>query len=345
MATTAISPVANVRSARGPANGIPVPGQELRAPSPPSSRHGQAAATHAGDTTVLALGMPALYTLATLAQRFGTHIPAPVDSSSHVPETRAPREFAGSAVVAAYADRATALSADTRALATFDSELARILGRTATDTLGGRAAVQSILAEVNTAITALGAQTDTPAVRAMLATIVNAALARADNVLDRGRSQSSTNADQVARLTQQYFERRSSSPAATYSGQKAPLNQPTGTQRQWIDEALRVLAQHGYDTRRIDPTAIATIIEHESSGNPHAINLWDSNAAAGTPSKGLMQTIDSTFAVHSLPGHRDIWNPVDNIIAGVRYSIDRYGSLENVPGIRAMNSGGGYIGY
>jgi uncharacterized protein YukE len=71
----------------------------------------------------------------------------------------------------------------------------------------------------------------------------------------------------------------------------------------------------------------------------------NSNAAAGHPSKGLMQCIDSTFNAHKLAGHDDIWNPVDNIIAGVRYSLSRYGSLGNVPGIKATESGGHYVGY
>lgn len=71
----------------------------------------------------------------------------------------------------------------------------------------------------------------------------------------------------------------------------------------------------------------------------------NSNAAKGTPSKGLMQCIDPTFQAHKLPGHDDIWNPVDNICAGVNYAISRYGSLANVPGIKATHGGGGYVGY
>jgi SLT domain-containing protein len=61
-----------------------------------------------------------------------------------------------------------------------------------------------------------------------------------------------------------------------------------------------------------------------------AINNWDSNAAAGTPSKGLMQTIDSTFNTYALPGHTNIWNPVDNIVAAVRYANATYGAFENI---------------
>jgi hypothetical protein len=77
----------------------------------------------------------------------------------------------------------------------------------------------------------------------------------------------------------------------------------------------------------------------------HVFLTGNSNAKAGHPSKGLMQCIDSTFQGNKLPGHDDIYNPVDNIIAGVRYSIARYGSVSNVPGIRAMSHGGAYQGY
>lgn len=77
----------------------------------------------------------------------------------------------------------------------------------------------------------------------------------------------------------------------------------------------------------------------------HVFLTGNSNAAKGTPSKGLMQCIDPTFNSHKLPGHNDIWNPVDNICAGVNYAISRYGSLANVPGIKAMAGGGAYRGY
>ncbi|WP_328388666.1 transglycosylase SLT domain-containing protein [Nocardia sp. NBC_00416] len=124
-----------------------------------------------------------------------------------------------------------------------------------------------------------------------------------------------------------------------------PTTMPTGDQAEWIQEAIRVLRENGYDIDDSEAAAIALIIERESGGNPNAINLWDSNAAAGIPSKGLMQTIDPTFTSHALPGHGDIWNPVDNIIAGTRYAIERYGSLDNVPGVVGESDGTGYVGY
>ncbi|MFQ6329129.1 transglycosylase SLT domain-containing protein [Nocardia sp. CWNU-33] len=72
-------------------------------------------------------------------------------------------------------------------------------------------------------------------------------------------------------------------------------------------------------------------IMRESGGDPHAINLWDSNAAAGIPSKGLLQVIDPTFNAYHVDGTPfDIWDPVANITAACNYAANRYGSMDNV---------------
>ncbi|MFF0307919.1 transglycosylase SLT domain-containing protein [Streptosporangium sp. NPDC004379] len=120
---------------------------------------------------------------------------------------------------------------------------------------------------------------------------------------------------------------------------------PEGRVKEWIDQAIEILKEQGVPVGKMNPNDIWMIIQHESGGNPHAINNWDSNAAAGHPSKGLMQTIDPTFNSYKLPGHGDIYNPVDNIIAGVRYAISRYGSVSNVPGVVGSKTGSGYVGY
>gem|GEM_PF-3251583 len=113
----------------------------------------------------------------------------------------------------------------------------------------------------------------------------------------------------------------------------------------WIAQAQKVLEAHGMPLSKMNAHDINIIIQHESSGNPKAINRWDSNAAAGHPSEGLMQTIGPTFNAHKLPGHGHILNPVDNIIAGVRYAVSRYGSISNVPGVRDVHAGRAYVGY
>ncbi|GAA2266371.1 hypothetical protein GCM10010145_35820 [Streptomyces ruber] len=98
----------------------------------------------------------------------------------------------------------------------------------------------------------------------------------------------------------------------------------------WIREALDVMARNGipgtYD-------GIHRNIMRESSGNPQAINNWDSNAAAGTPSKGLLQVIDPTFAAYHVSGTvYDPYDPVANIVAACNYAAARYGSIDNVFG-------------
>jgi uncharacterized protein YukE len=124
-----------------------------------------------------------------------------------------------------------------------------------------------------------------------------------------------------------------------------PAGPVPGNVQDWIKQAQEILRANGINVPDADVPKIWAIIQHESGGNPHAINNWDSNAAKGTPSKGLMQCIDPTFNSYKLPGHGDIWNPVDNICAGVNYAVSRYGSLDNVPGIKAMSGGGAYRGY
>jgi soluble lytic murein transglycosylase-like protein len=98
----------------------------------------------------------------------------------------------------------------------------------------------------------------------------------------------------------------------------------------WIRASLQVMAQNGipgtYD-------GIYRNVIRESSGNPYAINNWDSNAAAGTPSKGLLQVIDPTFQAYHVSGTSwDPYDPVANITAACNYAAQRYGSIDNVWG-------------
>ncbi|MEV2217049.1 transglycosylase SLT domain-containing protein [Streptomyces sp. NPDC050997] len=98
----------------------------------------------------------------------------------------------------------------------------------------------------------------------------------------------------------------------------------------WIRASLHVMGQHAIPGTYY---GIYRNVIRESSGNPYAINLWDSNAAAGTPSKGLLQTIDPTFQAYHVAGTS--WNPYDpvaNITAACNYAAARYGSIDNVWG-------------
>ena len=115
--------------------------------------------------------------------------------------------------------------------------------------------------------------------------------------------------------------------------------------QQWICQADNIMVQHGVPRSDVSASAATIVVMHESGGNPHASNGWDANAAAGTPSEGIAQTIAPTFSTYALPGHHNIWNPVDNMIAAFRYAISRYGSMSNIPGVVAVRSGGSYVGY
>jgi TP901 family phage tail tape measure protein len=99
----------------------------------------------------------------------------------------------------------------------------------------------------------------------------------------------------------------------------------------WINQAIDILgdAAGGYPKQVWAPRDFV-IAMRESGGNPRAVNLWDSNAKAGHPSEGLMQTIQSTFNAYKIKGHDDIWNPVDNVIAANRYIKARYGDITAV---------------
>lgn len=98
----------------------------------------------------------------------------------------------------------------------------------------------------------------------------------------------------------------------------------------WIRESLDVMAKHGIPGTY---EGIHRNVMRESSGNPMAINNWDSNAAAGIPSKGLLQVIDPTFAAYHVPGTaQNSYDPVANITAACNYAAARYGSIDNVNG-------------
>lgn len=109
----------------------------------------------------------------------------------------------------------------------------------------------------------------------------------------------------------------------------------------WIAAALDMM-----DLPQSYAAGVKKIIMKESNGDPEAINNWDSNARAGTPSQGLMQTIPSTFNafVHPDLADESITHPIANITAGVRYMIDTYGADTLEAGGRT-NSSGSYIGY
>ncbi len=111
-----------------------------------------------------------------------------------------------------------------------------------------------------------------------------------------------------------------------FGGGAGGTNAGSGQLAAWI---MAGIAATGVPANWASP--LHTLIMRESGGNPRSINLTDINAQHGDPSRGLMQTIGSTFEAYrlgSLPD--DIYNPVANIAAGIRYILSRYGSIFHV---------------
>lgn len=96
--------------------------------------------------------------------------------------------------------------------------------------------------------------------------------------------------------------------------------------KRWRSTALKALKITGQPASLVDRLLMQ--MATESSGNPRAINLTDINARRGDPSKGLMQVIGKTFRTYALaPYNKDIYDPLSNIIASIRYAVATYGSL------------------
>lgn len=96
-----------------------------------------------------------------------------------------------------------------------------------------------------------------------------------------------------------------------------------GGAEQWRDLSRTALRRFGYnDDTYLD--AMVRQIEIESGGDPNAVNNWDSNAAKGIPSAGLLQVIDPTYRdvrnrypaqFEGLPDDR--MHPLTNLVAGI----------------------------
>jgi len=139
-------------------------------------------------------------------------------------------------------------------------------------------------------------------------------------------------AEQKAQEEKQAAEQKAKDEQAAASAKKTYPNNLDG----WIEEARDVLAANGQHVPSAKAMRAAAIAE--SSGNPNAQNNWDSNAKKGTPSIGLTQVIMPTFKAYALPGHTDIRNPVDNLVASSRYCDARYGNMDNMAAARGYGS-------
>lgn len=96
----------------------------------------------------------------------------------------------------------------------------------------------------------------------------------------------------------------------------------------WRDTVVKALEANGIEPNNFRVSKILATIQKESGGDPNAQNNWDINARMGDPSIGLMQTISRTFNAYKHPGHNNIRNGYDNLLAAINYIKHRYGTSD-----------------
>lgn len=127
------------------------------------------------------------------------------------------------------------------------------------------------------------------------------------------------------------------------------------------DEYLRVIGKALENNGITSPEAKAKWVPmlearllQESGGQIAAVNKWDSNAvgeiqADGAPaqsSRGLLQTIPSTFAANHVAGtSTNIYDPEANASAAIRYMMNRYNISADGSGVDTFHAAYANRGY
>ncbi|WP_311408379.1 tape measure protein [Liquorilactobacillus uvarum] len=112
----------------------------------------------------------------------------------------------------------------------------------------------------------------------------------------------------------------------------------------WKDDVKKALEANHASTSDAMVARILRQINTESSGNPNAKQPGaDPDGDGSGPALGLMQTKRSTFNANAFPGHKNIFNGYDDILAGIHYAIGRYGKSMSFLGNGHGYANGGLV--
>lgn len=103
--------------------------------------------------------------------------------------------------------------------------------------------------------------------------------------------------------------------------QSAPTG--SGVQR-WKSQVIKALKANGLSTSSAMVNKVLRQINTESGGNEKAMGGTD--GLADGRAMGLMQVKPGTFNANRFPGHNNIMNGYDSLLAGLNYAKKRYGS-------------------
>lgn len=101
-------------------------------------------------------------------------------------------------------------------------------------------------------------------------------------------------------------------------------NPPGSGVERWRSALEKALEMNGLPTTSAYVNAWLRQIQTESSGNPNAVGGTD--GLADGHATGLLQTKPGTFRANAFPGHGNIFNGFDNMLAAIRYALRTYGS-------------------
>ncbi|MCO4332555.1 phage tail tape measure protein [Staphylococcus hyicus] len=108
----------------------------------------------------------------------------------------------------------------------------------------------------------------------------------------------------------------------TGGGKNAPGGSGAANARRAIRAAQNILGGQ-YKASWITDEMMR-VARRESNYTANAVNNWDSNAMAGTPSRGMFQMIDPSFRAYAKAGYGNPLNPTHQAISAMRYIVGKW---------------------